>query len=76
MNAQELEALGFTITAGQIDRANVNYGHLTPTGALLTPEGELLVLALRTAAAPVVPGEELEDAGAPRKPGRPRKTQE
>lgn len=75
MNAQDLEALGFTISGGQVDRANVNYGQLLPTGALLTPEGEMLVLALREAATPVVPGEELEDAGAPRR-GRPRKTQE
>ena len=46
MDADKLLTLGFTITAGQIDRGNVNYGCLIESGVALTPEGEALALAL------------------------------
>lgn len=76
MNATELLELGFSISAGQIDYKNVNYGRLLATDVLLTPEGEDLVLALRAANKPVAP----EDAGEPNPPpvrrGRPPKAQE
>lgn len=41
-----LEALGFTVTAGQIDRKGKNYGRVTADGPVLTPEGKALVAAL------------------------------
>lgn len=46
MDADKLLTLGFTITAGQIDRGNVNYGCLIESGVALTPEGEALALSL------------------------------
>lgn len=48
MDADKLLTLGFTITAGQIDRDNVNYGCLIESGVALTPEGEALALSLDT----------------------------
>lgn len=43
MKAEHLTILGFDIVAGQVDYQGKNYGFLTPTGAVLTPEGEALV---------------------------------
>jgi hypothetical protein len=42
----EITNLGFVVTAGQVDRENVNYGFLSADGPVLTPEGEELVASL------------------------------
>jgi hypothetical protein len=62
MKLDQIEALGFTVVAGQIDRLGKNYGLLTPTGPALTPEGEALALELQAAKAP--------KAEAPAKPAK------
>ena len=59
MDIEKLMALGFTVTGGQIDRDNINYGVLTKDGAVLTPEGLALAAELDAAVTP--------------KRGRPRK---
>lgn len=46
MDLDKLLALGFDVVGGQIDRLGVNYGSLTPSGVVLTPEGEELVKSL------------------------------
>lgn len=66
MTLAELEALGFLVTAGQIDHGNANYGFLTPDGPVLTPEGEELAAKLKQE----TPAQETDDA--PRR-GRRRK---
>jgi hypothetical protein len=53
MKLDQLEALGFTVVAGQIDRNGKNWGFLAPTGPVLTPEGEALAAELQAAQAPV-----------------------
>lgn len=67
MDMDKLTSLGFVVTAGQIDRGNVNYGFLTAEGPVLTPEGEALA---RTLDAPAV-----EEAPVAPKRGRPRKVE-
>lgn len=52
MTLDKLMTLGFTVTGGQIDRGNVNYGVLTKDGPELTPEGQALAQELDAAAAP------------------------
>ncbi len=72
MNAQQLVDLGFDICAGQIDYQRKNYGFLSKSGPVLTPEGEELAAALAgrqimAATPPVTEG--------PRR-GRPKKVEE
>lgn len=55
MDAAQLEALGFSICAGQIDKGHTNYGFLSAEGPVLTPEGEELAKSLQAAAAPPKP---------------------
>ena len=71
MDAKELESLGFTISGGQIDYKNKNYGRLSPSGPLILPEGEDLIAELRKPPEDDMP----ETDDTPRKPGRPRKTE-
>lgn len=47
MNVKELTDAGFSIVAGQVDYGNTNCGFLTPTGAVLTPEGEAILAEYR-----------------------------
>jgi hypothetical protein len=51
---QELDKLGFEVTGGQIDRGNVNYGFLSPTGPVLTEAGEDLVKSLKRRGKPTI----------------------
>ena len=46
MDIDTLINLGFTVTGGQIDRGGKNYGQVTKTGILLTPDGEDLANSL------------------------------
>lgn len=76
MKVDQLEALGFHIVAGQIDRGGKNYGFLAPTGPVLTPDGEELVLALQAEHKPAVksaPAKKAKDkpAEAPEAPTAP-----
>ena len=50
MELAQLKSLGFSISGGQIDRGNTNYGFLSADGPVLTPEGEELVRALQVSA--------------------------
>lgn len=70
MDIDTLLKLGFTVSGGQIDRGGKNYGQVTKTGVLLTPDGEDLVAALLQpveAPAPVAP----KPARAPKAPKAP-----
>lgn len=42
MTVDQLLAAGFTVSAGQIDRNNVNYGYMSREGPVLTPAGFVL----------------------------------
>lgn len=50
MTLNDLLAVGFTVVAGQIDRDGKNYGSVTPSGLLLTPEGEARYAELQVGA--------------------------
>ena len=58
--------------AGNIQAKNKNYGKLSPSGPLILPEGEDLILELRKPPSDEMVDVDADADAAPRSPGRPR----